>query len=130
MYRMTTCIDMLLHSLKQNYLKVVVDEVARQGSLVQHCASQSSKHPVTATSVPPFCGIPSPVRACVLRNSTFLSASCERITATEHVNTAEMISVTSATVCLLWVVALSLGITNANQDHRGQCLLPLVMHEP
>jgi hypothetical protein len=116
--------DIISHTYKQRCSQVVVEEVARQGSQVQHCVSYSSKHSVTATSVPPFCGIPSPVRACVLRNSTFLSTSHQRITGSEDLNPAEMLSITSVTMCLLWVVALSLRITNPNQERRGHCLHP------
>lgn len=117
---MTT--DIISHSHKQRCSQVVVEEVARQGSQVQHCVSYRSKHPVTATSVPPFCGILSSVRACVLRNSTFPSTSHQIITGSEDVSAAEVLSITSVTMCLLWVVALSLRITNPNQEHRGHGL--------
>lgn len=123
MHRMTT--DVVSHSQKARH----VEDVARQRSLVQHCVSYSSKHPVTATSVPPFCGIPSPVRACVLQNSTFLSASCQRSSGSEDLNTAEMMYIASVTMCSLRVFALSLGITNPNQDRHGHCSHPLAIRE-
>jgi len=93
--------------------------MARQGILVQHCVSHGFEDPVTATSVPPFRDILSPVCTCVLKDSTFLSTSYHRFTGIEYFNTAEMLYIVSVTMCSLWVVALSLGFTDPNQDHHG-----------